>query len=1226
MSGMQATDEVKLDFSLCIICQTNNGQDLVEKPISHEKVVKSIEEWAKYGNLSYVEVWKKLQGTSLLELENKQASWHRSCYKETVHNGMLKRAKQKYERQLAGPDESRRKSRDSMAESSQLTRSKTTPYNKEACFFCDGQAGYRKNLHNVSTFSAGESLRSAIKRSGNAKLAVKLNTSIADNDAHSIDIKYHKLCWVNNVTNVLRKTTEGSTSRDILASEVAAEVEFLTMTEMTLRSGNIPTMSDLQDAFESILEANNVANPKFGRKALKQLLLREIPGIEFHAPKRVNESERVSIKKSRDAAVQMAEDQAASMDFEMKSLFDAAAILRKSICKCKKWKFTGSLENISVENIPLELFSFYRWVIQGVNNELTVDRKSDEVYRRAMNLCQTTVSMLLTERQVKNKKSDALRTTNEMPQQLGVGLAVHQAARSKELINMLHGFGMSVDYNRVLRVEAQIESTVLERMIQNDGLYIPPDVIMGRHVFFAVDNVDFSEDTPDGKNTFHGTAMAIYQRCQPGDKEPELIVDSADPHSRRSIRELPESVTSLLECPEPPSKPIGRSYPQFGLFSVEQLPITIRKEDFAWLLSRSLTRTVSEENAPEDVHSRSTDVPVWSGYNSMISERMPLTRVGTPPLVAAPAHEWQTLLTVLMQAQNINAKVMGPNRKTVISLDLGLYQPAKKLQLIRQDLRHLILRPGELHIVMAQLRSLGAFIENSGLDICWIESDLYGPATVKQIIGGNHVKRGETAHMVTLQALFDLYQQAFFQKYPNLRICFKESTEQLREACLSGITEQVKIRHGGLVQAITSKEMIEKMEEFDKRQENVPLFKFARHYMNMVMEMLSFIKAVRTGNWDLHLDALEVFTKYFFAHDMLNYARMVPVYLAEMRVLHETDPEIFQEFQQGNWVVNKNANVSFCAVGADNALEHVNRSMKVSGGLVGITLNPVARTKYFLIAPELARLAERAKEMAGTSTQIPKHHSFTTAVQSCHEKNIEQLVTTMQRFTNPFSEESTDLYNFVTKVVIPENVKKDVGEQSIIGKGLFGKFVEERIKTTKLSIWAPMKKRKLRTWKTVGKTVRVESQGKIIELKEDRALFARMMVVCKARPEIDIKEAVGVYEFSVVPRSMFSADGTMLHCSSKSDLMDILEKLPERPAAQDETGEMMVDAGMQMKVSIVDGMAELQALDKPDWVKTCCQFADHFTATLFTKYRSSNELRLIFDRLVHQISCIKRFD
>ena len=96
-----------------------------------------------------------------------------------------------------------------------------------------------------------------------------------------------------------------------------------------------------------------------------------------------------------------------------------------------------------------------------------------------------------------------------------------------------------------------------------------------------------------------------------------------------------------------------------------------------------------------------TSIPVCSAYNSLVTDPLPTTRVGTPPLVAAPAHEWSTLLPVLMQAQDISVKVVGPTRKTVILLDLGLCQPAKKLQMARRDLKHLILRPGELHIVMA---------------------------------------------------------------------------------------------------------------------------------------------------------------------------------------------------------------------------------------------------------------------------------------------------------------------------------------------------------------------------------------------------------------------------------------------------------------------------------------------------------------------------------------------
>lgn len=39
-------------------------------------------------------------------------------------------------------------------------------------------------------------------------------------------------------------------------------------------------------------------------------------------------------------------------------------------------------------------------------------------------------------------------------------------------------------------------------------------------------------------------------------------------------------------------------------------------------------------------------------------------------------------------------------------------------------------------------------------------------------------------------------------------------------------------------------------------------------------------------------------------------------------------------------------------------------------------------------------------------------------------------------------------------------------------------------------------------------------------------------MVCRSRPEIDIEETKGLYELSLVPRSMFVADGYMLKRSA----------------------------------------------------------------------------------------------
>ena len=53
----------------------------------------------------------------------------------------------------------------------------------------------------------------------------------------------------------------------------------------------------------------------------------------------------------------------------------------------------------------------------------------------------------------------------------------------------------------------------------------------------------------------------------------------------------------------------------------------------------------------------------------------------------------------------------------------------------------------------------------------------------------------------------------------------------------------------------------------------------------------------------------------------------MPLYLAEMESLRHKDPLIHEEFMSGNWVVNKNDVVPFCAIGVDTALENVSRSI-----------------------------------------------------------------------------------------------------------------------------------------------------------------------------------------------------------------------------------------------------------------------------------------------------------
>lgn len=87
--------------------------------------------------------------------------------------------------------------------------------------------------------------------------------------------------------------------------------------------------------------------------------------------------------------------------------------------------------------------------------------------------------------------------------------------------------------------------------------------------------------------------------------------------------------------------------------------------------------------------------------------------------------------------------------------------------------------------------------------------------------------------------------------------------------------------------------------------------------------------------------------------------------------------------------------------------------------------------------------------------------------------------------------------------------------------------------------------------------------------------------------------------------------------------MGLLEKIDETRRNMsniNQSGASHIDPeALPIKVSVVDGMAEVQALDKPTWVKTCSDLAVHFTTRIFEKYIASHEVRLIFDRLVTTI-------
>ena len=64
------------------------------------------------------------------------------------------------------------------------------------------------------------------------------------------------------------------------------------------------------------------------------------------------------------------------------------------------------------------------------------------------------------------------------PKHIGLGLSVHQATRSKELVNLLNADGHSVNYDMIRRIDTSIAKKVIDDLERNEYVPLPTNIYM----------------------------------------------------------------------------------------------------------------------------------------------------------------------------------------------------------------------------------------------------------------------------------------------------------------------------------------------------------------------------------------------------------------------------------------------------------------------------------------------------------------------------------------------------------------------------------------------------------------------------------------------------------------------------------------------------------------------------------------------------------------------------
>ena len=192
-------------------------------------------------------------------------------------------------------------------------------------------------------------------------------------------------------------------------------------------------------------------------------------------------------------------------------------------------------------------------------------------------------------------------------------------------------------------------------------------------------------------------------------------------------------------------------------------------------------------------------------------------------------------------------------------------------------------------------------------------------------------------------------------------------------------------------------------------------------YVEQINRLLDLIHACRSADWEGFLSALENNIEFFFARDLLNYARLMPVYLRQMTSLEHDDPLAWESLKQGAFVVSNSA-VPFTSLFTDQALEQEIKVLKRHGGIVGLSLDEKTLDRLVTITPHLARMVQQYLNAFPSHTIISdkeRHYQLVGDMNMRIHENARNIAHVIQVHCegNPYKTE-TPLKNLASSALI----------------------------------------------------------------------------------------------------------------------------------------------------------------------------------------------------------------
>ena len=349
------------------------------------------------------------------------------------------------------------------------------------------------------------------------------------------------------------------------------------------------------------------------------------------------------------------------------------------------------------------------------------------------------------------------RSAQETPLPTYIGLLLHAQTRKRDLVDRLFSLGLSISYDRVLRISAELRNSLCQRF-HIDQVVCPP--LFKGNVFTtsAVDNIDHNPSATTAKYSFHGTGISLLQHpaCADEGVDCGAVIMGSNACSAKTIDCLPHFYTDV---PPITSSVKHSAVPATSLISLKRNGYKKHNEgQYRWLEN---SRQILEENA--DL--KSNENISWAAYHARNQESQ--DRIVTTSALLLLFHE--SAHTVAMIRHSIDVvrsavEHLNPGQTPVVTVDQPLFALAKEIQWTRPDRygeESLVIMFGGLHIEMAALKTVGDWLDGSGWTQALVQAEIATAGMADSLLKSSHVMHTRKAHQITAAALYTLQHRAF---------------------------------------------------------------------------------------------------------------------------------------------------------------------------------------------------------------------------------------------------------------------------------------------------------------------------------------------------------------------------------------------------------------------------------------------------------------------------------